>query len=334
MKTSDFDYTLPEELIAQHPLPSRDESKLLVLRRKEGLIEHTSFRRFPSYLRTGDVLVLNDTRVLPARLMGSSREGKKVDLLLEERLGPRLWKVLLKKPKDGMEVLFPGGRVARVLLQNGTWLLEFYQDADEFIEQSGQMPLPPYIIRKPDESDRISYQTVYAMKNGSIAAPTAGLHFTREILEEIDRLGVKTAFVTLHIGSGTFRPVRSEEVKLHRMHEEIREVPQTTADLVNTAKKEGRRVIAVGTTVVRALESSLNQLGEVVPQKGKTDLFIYPGYEFKVVDALLTNFHLPRSTLIMLVCAFGGREKVLDAYKHAVQERYRFLSYGDAMLII
>jgi S-adenosylmethionine:tRNA ribosyltransferase-isomerase len=233
-----------------------------------------------------------------------------------------------------MEVSFPGGIAASVSSRDGVWYIEFERDADQFVEHNGLMPLPPYIMRQPTDSDRTSYQTVYARKEGAIAAPTAGLHFTQRTLEEIGRMGVETAFVTLHIGPGTFKPVRSEEIELHRMHAEMREVPRTTAYLVNAAKKEGRRVVAVGTTVVRALESSLNSRGEVVPQKGTTDLFIYPGYEFKVVDALLTNFHLPRSTLLMLVCAFGGKEMVLDAYKHAVREGYRFLSYGDAMLII
>jgi len=351
MRTSDFDYPLLEELIAYHPLPGRDEARLMVLPRRGegdggGGIRHSTFRDLPSYLREGDLLVLNDTKVIPARLKGIKEGGvasSGVEILVTERLTPGVWRVLMRKPKHGMRLSFEEGRGVTGTVLRGKrdeaghgdeWLIEFDGDAEDFMERRGMMPLPPYIKRKPVERDREDYQTVYARRRGAVAAPTAGLHFTPRLLDRIRGMGVEVAFVTLHVGLGTFKPVSSSRVEEHRMHAEIIEVSQETADGVNAARGEGRRIVAVGTTVARALESSLTPGGVIEPRRGLTDLFIYPGYVFRAVDALITNFHLPRSTLLMLVCAFAGRERILGAYGEAMEKRYRFLSYGDAMLIV
>ncbi|HXG31456.1 MAG TPA: tRNA preQ1(34) S-adenosylmethionine ribosyltransferase-isomerase QueA [Thermodesulfobacteriota bacterium] len=335
MKTADFDYILPEELIAFYPLSRREESRLMVISRRDGCIEHKRFYELPLLLKDGDVLVLNNTKVLPARLLGRTGTGKRYEILLTERLSPRLWKGVMRNPRDGMAVEFEGGLKGKIL-RNGKdeWLIEFAEHPDRYIERFGKMPLPPYIRREPEEKDRFFYQTVYAEKEGAIAAPTAGLHFTEALLDEIRRRGVEIRYVTLHVGVGTFKPVKTENVENHRIHPEYREIPEETALSITRAKGERRRVFAVGTTVVRALESSVDESGGLRPEIGYTDLFIYPGFEFHIVDAMITNFHLPRSTLLMLVSAFAGRELILKAYEEAKGRGYRFLSYGDAMLIL
>ncbi|HSE83119.1 MAG TPA: tRNA preQ1(34) S-adenosylmethionine ribosyltransferase-isomerase QueA [Thermodesulfobacteriota bacterium] len=335
MKTSDFDYHLPEELIAFYPLPKREESKLMVLTREDQKIEHRRFYEIPQFLKRGDVLVLNNTKVIPARLFGKTDTGRRLNITLTERISPKLWKIIMKKPKNGMTVEFDNGLKAKVIKDGKKqWLIEFEEPADNYIESFGKMPLPPYITREAEESDKISYQTVYAEEKGAIAAPTAGLHFTNELLDEIREKGVEIRHVTLHVGVGTFQPVKTDDIRQHDMHSEYREVPEETAFAVNRAKRGGRRIVAVGTTVVRALESAVDRAGSLRPAFGQTDLFIYPGFEFRIVDALITNFHLPRSTLLMLVSAFAGGEFVLEAYRQAKEIGYRFLSYGDAMLIL
>ncbi|HWP92051.1 MAG TPA: tRNA preQ1(34) S-adenosylmethionine ribosyltransferase-isomerase QueA [Thermodesulfobacteriota bacterium] len=335
MKTSDFDYHLPKELIPFYPLAKREQSRLMVVRRGDGEIGHRRFYQLPGLLKKGDLLVLNDTKVIPARLFGKLSNGDRFEVLLTERVNPRLWKAIMRNPKQGVSVEFDGGLRGRVL-KNGKdeWLIEYEVNADDYVEQYGRMPLPPYIEREPEDRDRASYQTVYAEKYGAIAAPTAGLHFTKELIDEIHRSGVEVRYVTLHVGVGTFRPVKTDDISEHKMHPEHREIPEETALAVNKAKSEHRRVVAVGTTVVRTLESAADQTGRVRKENGPTDLFIYPGFRFRVVDALITNFHLPRSTLLMLVSAFAGKELIFKAYEEAKREGYRFLSYGDAMLII
>ncbi len=334
MKTSDFDYHLPEERIAYRPAAERQKSKLMVLDREKGEITHRKFFELPGLLEPEDLLVLNDTRVIPARLSGRKKSGERAEILLVERRDSRTWTCLVRNPKEGLVIEFEGGPSGRLFSGGGgAWLVEFSGDADSYIDGSGGMPLPPYIKREPDAGDRVSYQTVYAEKPGAIAAPTAGLHFTPALLKEIEHRGVRIARVTLHVGIGTFKPVKTELVREHDMHPEFREVPREAADAVNGAKSRGGRVIAVGTTVLRTLESSVNEAGDVVPCRGETGLFIVPGYEFKAADALITNFHLPRSTLLMLVSAFAGREFILRAYSEALNGDYRFLSYGDAMFI-
>ncbi len=334
MKTSDFDYHLPEERIAYRPAAERQNSKLMVLDRGKGEITHGKFFELPGLLRAGDLLVLNNTRVIPARLFGRKKSGERAEILLVRKRDSRTWTCLVRNPKEGLVIEFEGGPSGRLFSGGGgVWLVEFSGDADPYIESSGSMPLPPYIKREPDADDRVSYQTVYAEKPGAIAAPTAGLHFTPALLKEIERSSVRIAHVTLHVGIGTFKPVKTELVREHDMHPEFREIPRETADAVNNAKSRGGRVIAVGTTVLRTLESSVNEAGDVVPCRGETDLFIVPGYEFKAADALITNFHLPRSTLLMLVSAFAGREFIFRAYDEALNRDYRFLSYGDAMFI-
>lgn len=334
MKASDFDYNLPEELIAYHPEAQRQNSKLLLLDKNSGSTDHKNFCELPDLLNSGDLLVLNNTKVIPARIYGKRQSGKEVEVLLVNRAKDYVWECLLKNPKNGEVLQFENelkGKLHKDVQNN--WFIEFNNPIDEYIEKYGKMPLPPYINREADESDKVSYQTVYADKKGAIAAPTAGLHFTENLLEEIKSKGVEIEYVTLHVGIGTFKPVKVENIKDHEMHEEYREVPQVTADSINKAKSEGRRVIAVGTTVVRTLESSVDGSGKVVPQCGATDLFIVPGYEFNVVDALITNFHMPRSTLLMLVSAFSKYEFIFNAYEEAKEKGYRFLSYGDAMFI-
>lgn len=341
MRLEEFDYDLPPELIAQTPLDRRDESRLLVLERESGKMEHRVFHDLPAYLRPGDVLVLNDTRVLPARLIGRRKHtGGKVEVLLLRELGSDRWEVLVKPGRrcpEGEELVFGDGKLTgRVLnrTEEGGRIIAFSPGGPKFLEtlnEIGKVPLPPYIRTELKDQER--YQTVYARHLGSAAAPTAGLHFTPELLKAIEERGIAILYLTLHVGLGTFRPVREERIEDHRMHEEYYVVRPGVAEAVNAAKKEGRRVVAVGTTVVRTLESA-GKSGEVKAGAGWTDLFIYPGFEFRIVDALVTNFHLPKSTLLMLVSAFAGREKILRAYQEAIRERYRFFSFGDAMLII
>ncbi|TCK03971.1 tRNA preQ1(34) S-adenosylmethionine ribosyltransferase-isomerase QueA [Phorcysia thermohydrogeniphila] len=343
MKVSDFDYELPKELIAKFPVEPRDSARLMVLHRDSGKLEHRIFRDIVEYLKEGDVLVLNDTKVIPARLFGRLETGGKVELLLVRQPLPNLWEVMAKparKLKEGKRIIFDEELegIVKGYAGEGRRLVEFKvkgnKDFMEKLEKVGHIPLPPYIEREERPEDREKYQTVFAQKPGAVAAPTAGLHFTEELLEKLRDKGVIIKTVTLHVGPGTFKPVKVENVEEHQMDYETYNVPEETAKEVNRAKDEGRRVIAVGTTVVRTLESAADESGRVKSGEGSTNLFIYPGYRFKVIDALITNFHLPRSTLLMLVSAFAGRERILNAYREAVKEGYRFYSYGDAMLIL
>ena len=340
MKTRDFWYDLPEELIAQTPLEQRDTSRLLVLDRETGSVSHKHFYDILEFLKPGDCLVMNDSRVLPARLLGHRPTGGAVELLLLKDLGNKKWECLAKpgrKLREGQEVVFGNGELTATILEvkdDGNRVVEFHFDGIflEVLERLGKMPLPPYI--KAELADQERYQTVYSREVGSAAAPTAGLHFTRELLERIRDKGVKTAFVTLHVGLGTFRPVKVEEISEHHMHSELCMMSKETADLLNETKAAGGRVICVGTTSCRTLESLVNENGTFAEKSKWTEIFIYPGYQFKAMDGLITNFHLPESTLVMLVSAFAGRENVLSAYEQAVQERYRFFSFGDAMCIL
>lgn len=342
LKTDLFDYHLPEDLIAQTPLKDRASSRLMVLDRKNGTIRHDVFKNIKNYLRKGDCLVLNDTKVLPARLFGIKEEtGAKVEVLLLTQKDGNIWETLVKpakRIKKGTMISFGEGILkARCLeeLEHGGRLLQFEYDGIfyEILDRLGQMPLPPYIKTQLEDKDR--YQTVYARETGSAAAPTAGLHFTKDLLKEIEAMGVHLAYLTLHVGLGTFRPVTVEDVTKHEMHAEFYQMSEATAQLLNEVRQKGGRIIAVGTTSTRTLETiaGLHQ-GKFVAASGWTDIFIYPGYEFKAIDGLITNFHLPKSTLIMLVSAFAGRERILRAYETAVKEKYRFFSFGDAMLII
>jgi len=338
MNTSDFDYYLPEELIAQEPLEKRSNSRLLTL--IDGKVEHKHFYNIKEYLRKGDCLVLNNTRVMPARLYGVKKDtGAAIEFLLLKRIDLNCWEVILKpgrRAKEGAVFIFGGKLEAEILrvLDNGNRIVKFSYDGvfEEILDELGEMPLPPYITKKLEDRER--YQTVYSKEVGSAAAPTAGLHFTEELLDEIRDMGVNVVFVTLHVGLGTFRPVKEEKIEEHEMHSEFYTISEETADIINKTKKEGGRVIAVGTTSVRTLESAAEDDGMVPEKSDDTNIFIFPGYKFKVVDALITNFHLPKSTLIMLVSALAGRENVLRAYEEAVKEKYRFFSFGDAMLII
>ena len=340
MKKSDFYFDLPEELIAQTPLEQRDASRMLHLDKKTGEIEHRHFYDLPQYLRPGDCLVLNDTRVLPARLLGCRKSGGSVELVLLRDLGDGRWECLSRpgrKTKPGTELLFGDGELCATvedIADGGNRIVHFHYQGIflEVLERLGKMPLPPYIKTELKDAER--YQTVYSREPGSAAAPTAGLHFTPELLQQIREMGVKVCFVTLHVGLGTFRPVKEEEIENHEMHSEFCIITPETAEMINSAKREGSRVIAVGTTSCRTLESFADEDGLIQAGSRWTDIFIYPGYRFKCIDALITNFHLPESTLIMLVSALAGRESVLNAYQIAVQERYRFFSFGDAMLII
>ena len=343
MKTSDFDYELPPDLIAQHPLPQRDLARMLVLNRSSGQIQHRAFQQFPEHLRTGDVLVINDTKVIPARLLGRKPSGGSVELLLTSQVDAQRWYALARPAKrlhEGSELLFeeatPGSTLHAVIESKGAEgevLVKFRETAD--LERFGHIPLPPYIRHGHDEpADRERYQTVFAQRPGAIAAPTAGLHFSRETFAALAERGVQVHRLTLHVGIGTFKPVAVDDLEQHTMHIERFDIPTDTALAVNAAKQDGRRVVCVGTTTVRALESVANDNGQVRAGASETDIFIYPPYRFSVADALLTNFHLPRSTLLMLVSAFAGRENALHAYQEAVQERYRFYSYGDCMLIV
>ena len=344
MDVSNFEYHLPSELIAQEPLPYRGDSRLLFLDRAHSKIEHSYFQQLEDYLKPGDTLVLNDTRVIPARLIGQRRDtGGKVEVVLinklEHKVGQCTWEVLLKpgrKARPGKELVFGDGRLSAEVVEateEGGRILSFQYEGifEEVLAQLGTLPLPPYIKKQLKDSER--YQTVYSRFEGSVAAPTAGLHFTPEKLEKLHYKGITTVFITLHVGLGTFRPVKTEQVEEHKMHEEYYSVTPEAASLLNQALAQKSRIIAVGTTSCRVLETIKEEKG-FLPRSGWTGIFIYPGYEFKAIDGLLTNFHLPRSTLIMLVSAFGGKDLVMSAYQEAVKMRYRFYSFGDAMLIL
>ena len=339
MKTSDFNYDLPEELIAQTPLERRDGSRLMHLNRETGAVEHRHFYDLPEYLRPGDCLVLNDSRVLPARLIGRRETGGAVEVLLLRDRGEGVWECLTRpgrKTQPGTKLSFGEGELTATVvdaIEDGNKLIKFHYEGIflEVLERLGKMPLPPYIKTELEDQER--YQTVYSREVGSAAAPTAGLHFTPELLEKIAAEGVRVCYLTLHVGLGTFRPVKADNIEDHEMHSEYCIVPDETAKIVTETKKAGGRVVCVGTTSCRTIESFANEDGTLDPKSGWTDIFIYPGYRFKCMDALVTNFHLPESTLIMLVSAFAGREHVLAAYEEAVRERYRFFSFGDAMFI-
>lgn len=339
MNKSDFDFYLPEELIAQTPLEKRDTSRLLHLDKQTGEIEHKHFYDIKQYLHAGDCLVLNDSRVLPARLIGSRPTGGAVELVLLKDIGDNRWECLSRpgrKTKPGQELIFGNSELTAVVQEvtlGGNRIVKFSYEGIflEILERLGKMPLPPYIKEELQDSER--YQTVYSKELGSAAAPTAGLHFTKELLAEIEDMGVKICYVTLHVGLGTFRPVKADKIEDHEMHSEFCIVPEETAETVNAVKRAGGRVIAVGTTSCRTLESFTTQDGTLQATSGWTNIFIYPGYKFKCIDALITNFHLPESTLIMLVSALAGRENILNAYNTAVKEQYRFFSFGDAMFI-
>lgn len=342
MNVQQFDFELPEHLIAQHPLEDRTSSRLLVLNKQTGEMQHQRFTNLIDHLVPGDVLVLNDSRVLPARLIGEKEEtGAKIEVLLLKSLGDDRWETLVKpgkRVKPGTTVTFGNGLLSCVceeMTETGGRIVRFSYDGIfyEILEQLGSMPLPPYIHAQLDDQER--YQTVYARERGSAAAPTAGLHFTKEYLEQIAAKGVRLAYITLHVGLGTFRPVAADTVEEHVMHAEYYEISQETADLVNAAKAQGRRVIAVGTTSCRTLETvGRDHGGRLAATSGWTDIFIYPGYAFSIIDGMLTNFHLPKSTLVMLVSALAGKDHILHAYRTAVKEEYRFFSFGDAMLIL
>ena len=340
MKTSDFYFELPQELIAQDPLEDRSASRLLALDRKSGRVKHGQFVDLKGYLHSGDCLVINDTKVIPARLYGKKTDtGASVELLLLKRREHDVWETLVKpgrKAKPGCRLSFGDGLLTGEIVDvvdEGNRLIRFTYEGifEEILDQLGEMPLPPYITHKLEDKNR--YQTVYAKWEGSAAAPTAGLHFTSRMLEEIRRMGVEIAHVTLHVGLGTFRPVKVENVDEHHMHSEYYQIEEEQAQLINKTRKAGGRIIAVGTTSCRTLESAADSPGVIRAGGGWTDIFIYPGYDFRVIDGLITNFHLPESTLLMLVSAFAGREHVLAAYEEAVQEQYRFFSFGDAMYI-
>ena len=340
MNVKDFDYELPQELIAQDPIEDRSSSRLMILDKETGNIRHEIFHDIVKELRAGDCLVINDTKVIPARLFGTKVGTEaKIEILLLKRKENDIWEVLVKpgkKARPGTEILFGDGRLKGTVIdivEEGNRLIQFSYEGifEEILDELGQMPLPPYITHQLKDKDR--YQTVYAKREGSAAAPTAGLHFTKELLKQIEEMGVTIAHVTLHVGLGTFRPVKVENVQEHHMHSEFYIVEETEAEKINAAKRAGHRVIAVGTTSCRTLESATGEDGVLMAGSGWTDIFIYPGYRFKMIDALITNFHLPQSTLLMLVSALAGREHILAAYEEAVRERYRFFSFGDAMFI-
>lgn len=341
MKLEEFYYDLPKSLIAQSPLQKRDMSRLLVLNRKTGEINHLHFYEIKKFLNPGDCLVVNNTRVIPARLLGVREDTKgKIEFVLLKKHDTDVWEVMLKpgkRAKVGTKFVFGDNLLkAEVLevIEGGNRLVRFYYDGifEEVLDKIGIIPLPPYITEKLNDKER--YQTVYSKYNGSAAAPTAGLHFTRELIEELKNYGVQFAELTLHVGIGTFRPVKTENIEEHHMHSEYFKINKETCDIINNTRKNGGRVIAVGTTSCRVLESVAEEDGTVNPKEGETDIFIYPGYKFKAIDGLITNFHLPESTLLMLVCAFAGKDKIFAAYKEAIEREYRFFSFGDAMLII
>ena len=339
MKTSDFYFDLPEELIAQTPLERRDASRLLCLDKTSGAMEHRVFSELPELLRPGDCLVMNDSRVLPARLLGARETGGAAELLLLRDLGAGKWECLArpgKKLRPGSKVTFGDGELEAEILETtegGNRIVQFKYEGIflEVLERLGRMPLPPYIKTELEDGER--YQTVYSKELGSAAAPTAGLHFTKELLGKIEAMGVRECFVTLHVGLGTFRPVKAEDIEEHEMHSEFCIMPEETARIITETKRNGGRVVCVGTTSCRTVESFANEDGTMDAKSGWTNIFIYPGYRFKCLDALITNFHLPESTLIMLVSALAGREHILTVYKEAVERRYRFFSFGDAMFI-
>lgn len=340
MNVKDYDYDLPEELIAQDPLEDRSSSRLMVLDRQSGEVEHRHFTDILSYLHPGDCLVINNTKVIPARLFGVKEDTQaKIEVLLLKRKENDIWETLVKpgkKAKPGTKLIFGDGLLTAEVVdvvEEGNRLIQFHYEGifEEILDQLGQMPLPPYITHQLKDKNR--YQTVYAKYDGSAAAPTAGLHFTKELLQKVKDMGVEIAEVTLHVGLGTFRPVKVDNVLDHHMHSEFYMVSQEAADKINHAKENGHRVIAVGTTSTRTLEAAADENGKLHETSGWTEIFIYPGYQFKVIDALITNFHLPQSTLVMLVSALAGREHVLHAYEIAVKEKYRFFSFGDAMFI-
>ena len=341
MDKSDFFYELPKHLIAQQPIEQRDGSRLMHLCRKTGTIQHKMFRDIKSLLNPGDCIVINDSKVIPARLLTDANEnGNSIEMLLHERLEENRWTVLVKpgkKARVGDVLTFGSGRLTATvedIIEDGLRVvsLEHEGDFEPLLEEIGEIPLPHYI--EEEQKDNSRYQTVYAQHGGSVAAPTAGLHFTEELLTEIQEMGVNVAKVTLHVGMGTFRPVKENDITQHHMHSEYCRIEPDVADIINSTKKKGGRVIAIGTTSCRTLESRADGSGGVAAGSGKTDIFIYPGYEFKMLDGLLTNFHLPESTLIMLVSAFAGHKFTMEAYKSAVSEEYRFFSYGDAMLLV
>ena len=339
MKVDIFDYELPQELIAQTPAEKRDSSRLLMLNKSTGEIEHGHFTDIKSKLRPGDCLVLNNTRVIPARLIGQRSNGGEAELLLLRRIDTYSWETMVrpgKKLRTGKEIVFGDGKLKGTIteeLENGNRVVRFEFDGifEEVLNELGEMPLPPYITEKLADKER--YQTVYSKYEGSAAAPTAGLHFTNELLGEIAQEGVKIVYLTLHVGIGTFRPVKADNVEEHSMHSEVYNIPEEAAKIINETKQAGGRIIAVGTTSTRTLESASDENGVLHSGSGSTNIFIYPGYKFKMTDALITNFHLPKSTLIMLVSALAGYENTMNAYKAAVRERYRFFSFGDAMFI-
>lgn len=340
MDVKDFYYELPQELIAQDPLEDRSDSRLMVLNRRSGEISHRIFREITDYLKPKDCLVINNTKVIPARLYGIREDtGAKIELLLLKRKENDIWETLVKpgkKAKTGTKISFGEGLLKGEIIdviEDGNRLIHFSYEGifEEILDELGQMPLPPYITHALQDKNR--YQTVYAKYDGSAAAPTAGLHFTPELLEQIQNMGVKIAEVTLHVGLGTFRPVKVSDVLSHHMHSEYFQIDTEAADLINQTKDAGGRIISVGTTSTRTLESAADETGHIKAQSGWTDIFIYPGYSFKVIDGLITNFHLPESTLLMLVSALAGREQILSAYQTAVKEKYRFFSFGDAMFI-
>ena len=339
-KTSDFYYDLPEELIAQTPIAKRDHSKLLVLDKRTGEIEHKHFYDIVKYLNKGDCLVINDTKVLPARLYGTRKDtGAVIELLLLKRIDDNKWEVLVKpgkKARTGVEIIFKENLLTGKIIdvgEDGNRIIEFEYKGifEEILDQLGEMPLPPYIHEKLEDKNR--YQTIYAEHPGSAAAPTAGLHFNDELLKKIEENGVDVARLTLHVGLGTFRPVKAEFISEHKMHSEYYELSETEAEKINAAKRNGKRVVSVGTTSTRTLETISDEQGCVRAQSGWTDIFIFPGYKYKVVDSLITNFHLPESTLVMLVSALAGKENIMNAYNIAVENKYRFFSFGDAMMI-
>lgn len=341
MKLSDFYYDLPERLIAQDPLKKRSDSRLMVLNRETGEISHRHFSDIVDYLNAGDCLVINDTKVIPARLIGVKEEtGASIEVLLLKRHDDRVWETLVKpgkKARVGAKISFGDGKLVGEVIDivdEGNRLIKFTYDGifEEVLDELGQMPLPPYITHRLEDKDR--YQTVYATHSGSAAAPTAGLHFTEELLQKVSDMGVKIARVTLHVGLGTFRPVKVDNILDHHMHSEFYVIDETAANIINETKKNGGKVVSVGTTSTRTLETVADDNGYITPKSGWTDIFIYPGYKFKIVDRLITNFHLPESTLLMLVSALYDREKILQAYKVAVEEEYRFFSFGDAMMIL
>ena len=340
MQVTDFDYDLPKELIAQHPMEKRDECRLMVLDKETGAIEHKKFKDILDYFKTGDCLVLNDTRVLPARLMGVKEvSGGKMEFLLLKRIDKNKWETLVKPGKKagiGTRFVFGNGELKAQVISieaEGNRIVEFEYEGifEEVLDRLGQMPLPPYITEKLDDKEQ--YQTVYSKEKGSAAAPTAGLHFTNELLEKIRTKGVEIAFLTLHVGLGTFRPVKVDKIEDHHMHSEFYMLSKESADTINDAKVKGGRIISVGTTSTRTIETIADDKGLLKEQTGWTEIFIFPGYKYKVVDALITNFHLPESTLLMLVSALSSRDKIMSAYEVAVKEKYRFFSFGDAMFI-